>query len=101
MKIYLQKKSIRGVKTYCTMCNYTPYNLYMDVPQIEFRLIFLFEINIELETSDVKTVFNHFLYIILLVEESIDALKFGNSFKAPTKAFAINASGVTLIFSPV
>ena len=27
-----KKESIRRVKTYCTMCNHTPYNLYMDAP---------------------------------------------------------------------
>ena len=36
MNTYLQKKSIWQVKIYCTMCNYTPYNLYMDVPFIKW-----------------------------------------------------------------
>ena len=31
----------------------------------------------------------------------MDALKFGNSLRALTKAFAMNAKGVTFIFSPV
>ena len=34
-----KKKSIRRLKTYCTMCNYTPYNLYMDIPNVLIRPI--------------------------------------------------------------